>query len=131
MDRYTRIRSAHYDDAGKTWTVTAEDGSAHTCRFLVTAVGPLSVPTMPRFEGIEDFRGEWFHTGRWPKREVTFAGKRVAVIGTGASGVQAISEIAKTAKQLTVFQRRPNWCTPLHNGPISKAEMEEFKASIR
>ena len=95
---------------------------------MITALGPLSAPTMPRFPGIDDFRGEWFHTGLWPKQPVDFAGKRVAVIGTGASGVQAIQEIAKTAGHLTVFQRRPNWCTPLNNGPIPREEMAAIRA---
>src|SRR3546814_4152102 len=100
------------------------DGSRHTARFLVTAVGPLSAPTYPRIPGVEDFRGVAHHTGLWPKEPVDFTGKRVAVIGTGATSVQAIQEIAKTAGHLTVFQRRPNWCTPLHNRPIEPAEME-------
>lgn len=124
----TRIAAAHYDDATRTWQVTEEGGASHRCRYVVTAVGPLSAPTMPKFEGIEDFRGEWYHTGRWPKHEVSFEGKRVAVIGTGASGVQAIAEIAKTAGHLTVFQRRPNWCTPLHNARIDKVEMAQIRA---
>ncbi len=98
-------------------------------KFLVTAVGPLSAPTFPRIEGRDSFRGEAHHTGLWPKERVSFEGKRVAVIGTGATGVQAIQEIAKTAKHLTVFQRRPNWCTPLHNGPITREEMQEIRAS--
>ena len=125
----TTVTGAHYDEEHRTWTVTDASGASYECRFLITAIGPLSAPTMPRFEGIEDFTGEWHHTGRWPKEPVEWAGKRVAVVGTGASGVQAIAEIAKTAGQLTVFQRRPNWCTPLHNGPISKQEMTEIRAN--
>jgi len=123
-----RVKSAHFQDDGHFWEVTIEDGSVHRSRFLVTAIGLLSAPTMPRFEGIEDFKGAWAHTGLWPKEGIDYAGKRVAVIGTGASGVQAIQEICKTASHLTVFQRRPNWCTPLHNGPISKDEMAEIRA---
>ena len=93
----------------------------------MTAVGPLSAPVFPRIPGRDTYKGEAYHTGLWPKHDVTFEGKRVAVIGTGATGVQAITEIAKTAKHLTVFQRRPNWCKPLRNKPISKAEMEDIK----
>ncbi|MCB1741935.1 MAG: NAD(P)/FAD-dependent oxidoreductase [Gammaproteobacteria bacterium] len=122
-----RVRSAHYDDAGDFWRIEIEDGSVYKARFMVTAIGLLSAPTMPRFEGIHDFQGEWSHTGLWPKQGIDVAGKRVAVIGTGASGVQAIQEIAKSAAHLTVFQRRPNWCTPLHNGPITKPEMNEIR----
>ena len=124
----SRVKSAHWQEARRFWTITLENGSQHSCRFLVTAVGPLSAPTYPRIEDIDSFGGEAYHTGLWPKHAVTFEGKRVAVIGTGASGVQAITEIAKTAKALTVFQRRPNWCKPLHNRPISKKEMKELRA---
>ena len=123
-----RVKAADFDEAAHHWIVTLDDGSRHTARFLITAVGLLSAPTLPKFDGMDDFKGQSFHTGLWPKQPVDFDGKRVAVIGTGASGVQAIQEIAKTAGHLTVFQRRPNWCTPLNNGPITKAEMDEIRA---
>ena len=122
-----KVTAAHYLDETRSWKVTLESGESFTSRLLITAVGPLSAPTFPKVEGRESFRGEAYHTGLWPKHEVTFEGKRVAVIGTGATGVQVITEIAKTAKTLTVFQRRPNWCKPLRNKPISKAEMEEIR----
>ncbi len=122
-----RVVSAHYQDVDQCWAITLEDGTTYRSRFMVAAIGLLSAPTMPRFEGIEDFQGPWTHTGLWPKEGIDFAGKRVAVIGTGASGVQAIQEIAKSAAHLTVFQRRPNWCTPLHNRPIPSEEMEEIR----
>lgn len=124
----SRVKSAHWQEATRSWTIMLENGSQHSCRFLVTAVGPLSAPTYPRVEGIDSFGGEAYHTGLWPKHAVRFEGKRVAVIGTGASGVQAITEIAKTAKTLTIFQRRPNWCKPLHNRAISNEEMKELRA---
>jgi cation diffusion facilitator CzcD-associated flavoprotein CzcO len=123
-----RVASAHYDADGEFWNITLADGTPYRARFMITAIGLLSAPTMPRFEGIDDFQGQWAHTGLWPKQGIDYAGKRVAVIGTGASGVQAIQEIAKSAGHLTVFQRRPNWCTPLHNGPISTREMEGIRA---
>ena len=122
-----RVKAAHYQDDSRSWKITLDDGSVHTSRWLVTAVGPLSAPVFPRIPGRDNYKGEAYHTGLWPKHEITFEGKRVAVIGTGATGVQAITEIAKTAKHLTVFQRRPNWCKPLRNKPISKAEMEDIK----
>ncbi len=123
-----RVAAAHFDAEGHCWTVRLDDGTSYRTRFLISAIGLLSAPTMPRFEGIEDFQGQWCHTGLWPKEGIDYAGKRVAVIGTGASGVQAIQEICKTAAHLTVFQRRPNWCTPLHNGPITKPEMDEIRS---
>ena len=124
----SRVTSAHYDTDGQIWTIIDSDGTRYRTRFMITAIGLLSAPTMPRFEGIDEFQGPWCHTGLWPKAGIEFHGKRVAVIGTGASGVQAIQEIAKTAGHLTVFQRRPNWCTPLHNRPISKEEMADIRA---
>lgn len=123
-----RVAAAHYDDAGRAWTLTLGEGDACRCRFLVTAIGPLSAPTMPRIPGIDSFGGESFHTGLWPKEPVRFEGKRVAVVGTGATGVQTIQEVAKTAKTLTVFQRRPNWCAPLHNAKIAPEEQPALKA---
>ncbi len=122
-----KVAACHYREDRHSWMVRLEDGSEHTCRFLITAIGPLSAPTLPKIEGRESYQGEAYHTGLWPKEEVSFEGKRVAVIGTGATGVQAITEIAKTAKTLTVFQRRPNWCKPLHNKKISKEEMVELR----
>ncbi|MBN8908461.1 MAG: NAD(P)/FAD-dependent oxidoreductase, partial [Rhodospirillales bacterium] len=123
-----RVASAHWQDAGRNWTVTLEDGRTYTTRFLITAVGPLSAPTMPNIPGVEDFKGESCHTARWPHEPVSFEGKRVAVIGTGATGIQTIQEVAKTAGSLTVFQRTPNWCAPLHNAKITREEMATLRA---
>ena len=124
----SRVTAAHWQEAARTWEVVLEDGSRHTARFLVTAIGPLSAPTMPRIEGVETFQGQSCHTARWPHEKVSFAGKRVAVIGTGATGVQTIQEVAKTAGHLTVFQRTPNWCAPLHNSRIDAGEMATIRA---
>ncbi len=124
----SRVRTAHYQEAARAWDIGLEDGSQFRARFLITALGVLSAPTMPRIAGIEDFAGKSFHTAMWPHEKVNFAGKRVAVIGTGATGVQTIQEVAKTAGHLTVFQRTPNWCTPLHNRAISKEEMAHIRA---
>jgi cation diffusion facilitator CzcD-associated flavoprotein CzcO len=106
-----------------------EDGRRARSRFLITAIGPLSAPTLPAIPGVKDFQGEAYHTGRWPQEPVRFVGKRVAVIGTGATGVQTITEVAKTAGHLTVFQRTPNWCAPLRNSPIDPDTQERIKAS--
>ncbi len=124
----TRVTSAHYQEASKSWTVTAEGGRQLTARFLITAIGPLSAPTMPRIDGVGTFKGEAYHTAQWPHHQVSFEGKRVAVIGTGATGVQTIQEVAKTAGHLTVFQRTPNWCKPLNNGPIAPSAQPDLKA---
>ena len=124
----SRVAAAHWREEARSWDVALGDGSRHAARFLITAIGPLSAPTMPRIEGVETFGGEAFHTYYWPHRPVSFAGKRVAVIGTGATGVQTIQEVAKTAARLTVFQRTPNWCAPLHNRPITEEEQRRIKA---
>ena len=124
----SRVASAHYQDDSRSWDVVLEDGTLFTGRLLITAIGPLSAPTWPRVEGIDTFKGESFHTARWPKEPVSFAGKRVAVIGTGATGIQTIQTIAPLVEHLTVFQRTPNWATPLHNSKISPSEMQALKA---
>jgi cation diffusion facilitator CzcD-associated flavoprotein CzcO len=124
----SRVSAAHYQEETRSWGVTLEDGGRFCCRFLITAIGPLSAPTMPRIEGVDTFKGEAFHTARWPHEPVSFEGKRVAVIGTGATGVQTIQEVAKTAGHLTVFQRTPNWCAPLHNSKIDAEAMAQIRA---
>jgi cation diffusion facilitator CzcD-associated flavoprotein CzcO len=123
-----KVASAHYNAAENEWTVTAEDGGAVRGRLFITAIGPLSVPQMPVIDGVEDYQGEAFHTAEWPHEAVNFENKRVAVIGTGATAVQLIQEVAKTVGQLTVFQRRPNWCAPLHNSAITDAEWTDIQA---
>jgi cation diffusion facilitator CzcD-associated flavoprotein CzcO len=122
------IARATFDEEESCWEVQTEDGRGERARFLITAVGPLSAPTLPSFSGLDSFEGFSCHTARWPHEPVDFAGKRVGVIGTGATGVQTIQEVAKTAAHLTVFQRSPNWCAPLHNGPIDDVTQARIKA---
>jgi cation diffusion facilitator CzcD-associated flavoprotein CzcO len=124
----SRVIAAVYDEATRHWTTTLENEQRFRTRFLVTAIGPLSTPTLPRIEGRDDFKGQSFHTARWPKEKVDLAGKRVAVIGTGATGVQTIQTIAHEVGHLTVFQRTPNWCAPLHNGKIDAETQKRIKA---
>jgi cation diffusion facilitator CzcD-associated flavoprotein CzcO len=124
-----RVAAAVYDEAADEWAVESTDGRRMRARLLITAIGPLSAPTMPTIPGVESFRGEAHHTGRWPHKPVSFASKRVAVIGTGATAVQAITEIAKTVGHLTVFPRTPNWCAPLHNRPIDASTQARIKAT--
>jgi cation diffusion facilitator CzcD-associated flavoprotein CzcO len=125
----SRVDAAHYHEDTRSWQLTLEDGRRYTTRFLVTASGILSAPTMPLIPGVESFRGQSCHTHYWPKTPVKFEGKRVAVIGTGATAIQAITEIAKTVGHLTVFQRTAQWAAPLHNGKISKDEMNRIRAN--
>jgi cation diffusion facilitator CzcD-associated flavoprotein CzcO len=122
------VESAVFDDATSTWHVHLSDGRELSCHFLILGIGLLSAPTLPRYDGLDDFQGQSFHTYNWPTEPVEMAGKRVGVIGTGATAVQLIGEIADKVGELTVFQRRPNWCAPLHNGEITPAEMADIKA---
>ena len=126
----TRVTSAVWDRESSTWQVTAEDGYTARARYVVAATGVLSAPFYPDVPGRESFRGESYHTGLWPKTEVDFKGKRVAVIGTGSSGVQIIPVIAPEVASLTVYQRTPNWATPLNNRPVSPQEQAELKAGF-
>jgi cation diffusion facilitator CzcD-associated flavoprotein CzcO len=125
----SRVTAARYQEETRRWEVTLEDGRRYCARLLITAIGVLSAPTMPRIAGVDTFTGQSCHTHYWPKEPVNFDGKRVAVIGTGATAVQTIQEVAKTVGQLTVFQRTPNWCAPLHNGKICEEEMRQIRAS--
>ena len=122
------VVSAHYHDDTHSWEVTLDNGSQYVARFLITAIGILSAPTMPTIPGISSFKGESFHTYHWPKKEVDFTGKRVGVIGTGATAVQAVQEIAKNVGHLSIFQRNPNWCAPLKNSKISEEEMRSIRS---
>jgi cation diffusion facilitator CzcD-associated flavoprotein CzcO len=121
------VTAAHWDDAANHWTVTLDNGKQARAPFLMTAIGILSAYTLPTIPGRDSFAGPAYHTARWPHTPVDFTGKRVGIIGTGASAIQAIPEIAKQAAHLTVFQRRPNWAAPLHNATISPTEMAEIK----
>ncbi len=124
----SRVASASYQEDEKSWEIELEDGHRARARFLITAIGVLSSPQMPNLEGIDSFEGDAFHTARWPHEPIDFTGKRVAVIGTGATGVQVIQEVAKTAGHLTVFQRTPNYCAPLHNSEIDDDTQRDIKA---
>ena len=125
----SRVVSAVFDEDENRWQVQLEDGHRARAQFLITSVGILSAGYIPDFEGIDSFKGDWCHTGRWPKDGMDLAGKRVGVIGTGATGVQLITEIAKEVGHLTVFQRTANYCAPLRNSPIDADEQREIKAS--
>lgn len=123
------VSSAVFEDADSTWLITTEAGERYRARYVIAALGCLSAPIYPQVPGIEDYEGVSHHTGRWPLGEVDFAGKRVAVVGTGSSGVQVIPFIAAEAAKLTIFQRTPNWIAPLNNGPITAEEQAELKGA--
>ena len=124
-----RVSAAVYDERAHRWQIRLEDGRRARAQFVITAVGLLSAHYIPAFAGLESFQGTWCHTGRWPAEGLDLAGKRVGVIGTGATGVQLITEIAKDVGHLTVFQRTANYCAPLRNGPIDPETQRQIKAS--
>jgi cation diffusion facilitator CzcD-associated flavoprotein CzcO len=126
---HARVASAVYDERAHRWQIQTADGRRAGAQFVLTAVGLLSAHYLPDFAGLDSFQGAWCHTGRWPAEGLDLAGKRVGVIGTGATGVQLITEIAKDVAHLTVFQRTANYCAPLRNGPIDPETQRQIKAS--
>lgn len=123
----SRIASAHRDEKNNTWKVTTAQGETFVSKFLISATGPLATPLKPPFPGLDSFKGEWYQTGLWPKHKVDFSGKRVALIGTGATGVQIVPVLAHTVQSLTVFQRTPNYVMPARNHPLMEEQMNEIK----
>lgn len=127
MQFNTRIHSAYFNQESNFWVLTDSDGHQYSCRFLITAMGILNQPTLPDIPGVYDYKGESWHTARWPGEGSTLEGKRVAIIGTGATAIQTIQAIYKTVGSLTVFQRTPNWTAPLRNTKISTEEMAAIR----
>ena len=127
----TRVVAAAWDDDAGRWTVDTDDGGRVAARFLVTAVGCLSTTNLPDFPGRDSFRGDSHHTGLWPHEGVDFTGKRVAVIGTGATGVQLIPEVAEQAAHVTVFQRTPNYDIAGGNHPVTPEFDRRIKDDYR
>lgn len=123
----SRVETMTWDEDQRVWKLELQNGKIYSTRFVITGLGPLSIPTLPSYEGMDDFKGESFHTYWWPDDLGSLEGLRVGIIGTGATGIQVISEIAGKVGELTVFQRRPNWSAPLNNGPISKEEMATIR----
>jgi cyclohexanone monooxygenase len=124
----TRVDSAHQDKTSGLWTVKTDAGTVATATHLILATGNLSTPQLPKIDGVGAFQGRTFHTGQWPHEGVDFSGRRVGVIGTGSSAVQAIPKIAAQAAHLTVFQRTANFSIPARHGPLAAEDREAQKA---
>jgi cation diffusion facilitator CzcD-associated flavoprotein CzcO len=123
-----RVTAAVFDESSAIGTIDVAEREPVRARFLITAVGVLSAPQMPsNLEGLGEFEGQWFHTGMWPHEPVPLEGKRVAVVGTGASGIQVITEVAKVAAQLTVFQRTAIYAAPLRNSALTAEQQKEIR----
>jgi cyclohexanone monooxygenase len=123
----TRVTAAAYDEAMGRWHVETDRGARWSAQYFILATGILSTTNLPHIEGLESFEGDKFHTGKWPHEPVDFTGKRVAVIGTGSSGSQAIPVIAAQAEQLLVFQRTANYVIPAHNESLQAAAVKAIK----
>ena len=128
MQFSARVVSMTWSESERLWSVSLQSGKTLRTRFIVTGIGVLSVPTLPNIKGMGTYKGESFHTYWWPKEPISLKNKRVGIIGTGATGIQIIAEIADKVGELTVFQRRPNWSVPLNNSPISEEEMTEIRS---
>lgn len=126
---HTRVLSAHYDETSNLWEIRTDHGDRIRATYCIMATGCLSTGQVPDIPGLDTFEGDWYHTGNWPHHEVDFTGKRVGVIGTGSSGVQAIPIIASKASELTVFQRTANFCIPAWNRPRDEEEERRIKAN--
>ena len=123
----SRVKSAKYDEGASTWSIRTVDGDIYRGKYCIMAAGTLSSVNTPKFEGLSDFQGEWYVTGRWPHEGVDFKNKNVGIIGTGSSAVQSIPVIAEDAASLTVFQRTANYSIPAHNRPLESEEVLEIK----
>lgn len=129
MQFNTKVKAAHFNTANNSWKTTDEFGKTYTSRWLITCMGILNEPTLPAIPGVHDFKGQGFHTARWPENGMeAIAGKRVGIIGTGATAIQTIQEIKSVVGSLTVFQRTANWTAPLRNTKISKDEMKDIRS---
>ena len=121
----TRVTRARFLEDANLWEVETDQGDRVTARYLITGIGCISAGNVPDIKGLDTFEGEWYHTGSWPHEKVDFAGKRVAVIGTGSSGVQSIPVIAQQAEHLTVFQLTPQFTIPARHGTVDRRFLEE------
>ena len=121
----TRVTSARFLEDANLWEVETDQGDRVTSQFLITGIGCISSGNVPDIKGLDSFQGEQYHTGSWPHEEVDFAGKSVAVIGTGSSGIQSIPVIARQAEHLTVFQRTPQYTIPARHGTIDRKFLEK------
>ena len=124
----TSVKSAKFDEKLKNWIVET-DSKSYSSKFCVMATGTLSSIKQPNFDGLENFKGDWYVTGEWPHEKLDFTSKKVAIIGTGSSAVQSIPVIAEEAKNLTVFQRSPNYTIPANNRPLTEKELSNAKSS--
>lgn len=128
IDFNRRVQAARFAQSDHRWLVDCDDGKRYSARFLITAVGCLSTANIPDIKGLDEFAGQWYHTGQWPHEGVDFNGRRVGQVGTGSTGIQAAPVIAESAAHLTVFQRTANYSVPARNCPLTDDVQQRLKA---
>ena len=126
-----RVTNANFSENENNWSLLTNDGSKFKAKFLITAVGCLSNANIPNIKGLDSFEGQYYHTGNWPKNDVSFVNKKVGQIGTGSTGIQAVPVIAASAKHLTVFQRTANYSIPARNKPLTSDFKEHVKTNYQ
>lgn len=127
MQFNTSVRQAKFQEDSNSWLLTDAAGKTYSCRWLITCMGILNEPTLPNIAGVSDYKGQSWHTARWPSDASALQGKRVGIIGTGATAIQTIQAIASEVGSLKVFQRTPNWTAPLRNSKITTEEMQSIR----
>ena len=131
IDFDTSVTAAHFDEVARRWTIETDMGERISARYFIMATGCISTANMPDIDGLPDYQGNTYHTGHWPHEKVAFTGQRIAVIGTGSSGIQSIPILAKEAVHLTVFQRTPHYSVPSRNVPMTDEYAQEWKDQYR
>jgi cation diffusion facilitator CzcD-associated flavoprotein CzcO len=127
----TEVISASFEDASNLWTVETSSGLTFVAQFLITAVGCLSTANVPKFKGLDNFKGSWYHTGNWPTHGIDITGKRVGQIGTGSTGIQTAPVLAKQSEHLTIFQRTANYSIPARNCPVTQEEVQDTRENYK
>ncbi|MEN9708415.1 MAG: hypothetical protein RIQ68_823 [Pseudomonadota bacterium] len=125
----TLVTSCIYDETANQWVISTNDGQVLRCTYFISAVGWFAIACEPPFGGLEKFKGQWFMSSKWPKEEVDFAGKRVGIVGSGSTAVQILPIVAKSAAQVTMFQRTPNYVLPGRNHPLDDTDRKSIKAN--
>ncbi|MGD9934470.1 MAG: flavin-containing monooxygenase [Dehalococcoidia bacterium] len=127
----TRVTSARWDESAARWDIGTDNAGRYSAKFLIAGTGCLSAASTPQFDGLDSFNGATYHTGRWPHEGVDFTGKRVAVIGTGSSGIQSIPVIAGQADRVYVFQRTPNYSLPAANYMLDRDKIDHYRSNFQ
>jgi cyclohexanone monooxygenase len=127
IQRETEIVSADYQKATGHWLITTGTGETYTCKYFISGMGMISEPVIPKISGMDTFKGPLFHSSRWPQEGLDYAGKRVGIIGAGATTVQMVPVMAQTAESVTVFHRTPNFIMPAMQKPMTPEWEKEIK----